>query len=246
MPEITVTAATTELEAINAMLAAIGEAPVTSIAAPRLPDLEIAVNTLRDATRELLTQSWKFNTEYDLELAPTDPAFDWTDPDSSTVVLSVFEVPLDMAAWGVSQIEAQMGDTNHIDTVARVPKQYTMTAPEVHVFYDRDYNRDGFPASERTALWIDVIWYFDFEELPETARRLLTVVASRRYAASLVGSPTLVQFTQRDEQIAFRNFLRDQGHTDRRNMLINSDTRQALGNRRANNLLTGWTINKRW
>lgn len=56
---------TTELEAVNEMLAAISEAPVTTLASDTIDDAQIALNTLRNVSREIQTEGWHFNTDYD-------------------------------------------------------------------------------------------------------------------------------------------------------------------------------------
>ena len=62
---------TTELDAVNAMLAALGEAGVNSLAAPLKGDAADAFNTLRNASREVQLQEWAANTEPDYPLLRT-------------------------------------------------------------------------------------------------------------------------------------------------------------------------------
>lgn len=58
----------TELEAVNSMLAAIGEAPFNSLDADTTSETQFARNLLRDKSREVQTSGWYFNTERDYEL----------------------------------------------------------------------------------------------------------------------------------------------------------------------------------
>lgn len=60
--------ATTELEAVNIMLAAIQEAPVSTLAEDTLEDAQIALSMLRQVTKEVQTKSYHFNTDYDYPL----------------------------------------------------------------------------------------------------------------------------------------------------------------------------------
>jgi len=60
--------ATTELEAVNIMLAAIGEAPVATLDEDTIEDAQIAANTLRQVSKELQSKGWHFNTDYDYPL----------------------------------------------------------------------------------------------------------------------------------------------------------------------------------
>lgn len=63
---------TTQLEAVNAILAALGEAPVTSIVTPSSLPLvaQISLTVLDETCKEVQTEGWDFNSEYDVELVP--------------------------------------------------------------------------------------------------------------------------------------------------------------------------------
>ena len=61
-------AATTELEAINIMLAAIGEAPVNSLTGTVTADVRTAQSTLNEVNKEVQSEGWSFNTEIDVTL----------------------------------------------------------------------------------------------------------------------------------------------------------------------------------
>ena len=62
------TAATTELESINIMLAAIGEAPVNSLTGTVPVDVRLAQSTLTEVNKEIQSEGWSFNTEIDVTL----------------------------------------------------------------------------------------------------------------------------------------------------------------------------------
>lgn len=64
------TSAKTELEAINAMLGAIFEAPVTTLDVPGIMDVAIAQRLLSDQTREILLKGLAENSERDVLLLP--------------------------------------------------------------------------------------------------------------------------------------------------------------------------------
>ena len=61
-------AATTELECINIMLAAIGEAPVNSLTGQVPVDVRIAQSTLIEVNKRIQSEGWSFNTEIDVTL----------------------------------------------------------------------------------------------------------------------------------------------------------------------------------
>ena len=61
--------ATTELEAVNTCLMNIGETPVQSLEDDTVVDATIALDIVRNVTRELQTQSWHWNTDVQIKLA---------------------------------------------------------------------------------------------------------------------------------------------------------------------------------
>ena len=75
-----------ELEAVNMLLAAVGEAAVSSLETATTVDVTQAKNLLSNINREVQQKGWHFNTEWDVVLS--------LDSDSriplGTTVLSVY------------------------------------------------------------------------------------------------------------------------------------------------------------
>jgi len=67
---MTTTTLTTELEAVNTLLASIDEAPVSSLALAGLYPLQKAKETLSEACRAVQVMGWAFNTEDGASLSP--------------------------------------------------------------------------------------------------------------------------------------------------------------------------------
>lgn len=59
---------TTEIEAVNQMLRAIGESPVSSLAGDVGVDVVSAKDTLAEISKAVQTEGWLFNTEYEYPL----------------------------------------------------------------------------------------------------------------------------------------------------------------------------------
>lgn len=57
------------LEAVNLMLSAVGESPATTLDAGN-PELDIALATLNQVTKEVQAERWHFNREYGYPLTP--------------------------------------------------------------------------------------------------------------------------------------------------------------------------------
>ena len=58
-----------ELQAVNQILASVGQAPVTTLEQTN-PDVSIAYDTLRQVSREVQAEGWSFNREYNYPLTP--------------------------------------------------------------------------------------------------------------------------------------------------------------------------------
>lgn len=224
MPLITNLSATTELEAVNTMLAAIGEAPITDLAAGQaLLDVQLATERLRAAAREVQSVPWQFNRRR-LTLAPA-AQLAWTDPDGTAQALNVFTPPLRLAGF-----EPASTRVCAVPDVVLGPSVVYAPAGTL-IFIDRANNREGLLTSSYPTLTIAGWFFFDFEQLPETARRYITVLAARRFIASTLGSQEIEGFTLKDEAQALRLFKRDQGDDTRPNMLDHPDVNRVLGGR---------------
>ena len=65
----TTTDTDTELSAVNAILGAIGQSPITSLVFDN-PEVSFIYNLLRDANVDTQAEGWHFNTEYHVMLTP--------------------------------------------------------------------------------------------------------------------------------------------------------------------------------
>ena len=159
-------AATTELESINIMLAAIGEAPVNSLAGTVPVDVRLAQSTLTEVNKEVQSEGWSFNTEIDVTL-PRNNA-------SKQIALST----------DVLRIDPNIHQHPTIDAIQRGLK-----------FYDRLNNRFEFDED----LICTVVYFRTFDEIPEPARRYITIKAARIFVDRLVSDDGLRTYTQQDE-----------------------------------------------
>lgn len=63
-------ALTSELDAVNTLLACIGEAPISTLSMPGLVEADQAKLTLDEVSRQVQAGDWHFNTECDYPLYP--------------------------------------------------------------------------------------------------------------------------------------------------------------------------------
>jgi hypothetical protein len=213
---------TTELDAVNACLVSGGEAPVSSVVGQR-PDVLVAQQLVREASREVQSAGWRFNTEFGFEVLPAGTV-DWTDSNGTTT-LNVFTPPPNLLSFSISAHPLQQG-TLYVDTVLRPSRLYHSHDGTV-VFYDRTLNRDGW---QRTALYIDPVWLFDFDSLPQKAKQLITVKAKRAYLAQVVQEYAAADRLQGDEARALIELRKDE-EVDDYNVFNNLAVAQHLGGR---------------
>ena len=158
-------AATTELEAINIMLAAIGEAPINSLTDTLPVDARTAQNTLTEVNKEVQSEGWSFNTEIDVTL---------TRDGSNQINLPI----------NVFRVDANIHQHPTIDPIQRGLK-----------LYDRQNNKYEFDDD----LICTVVYFRDFNEITEQARRYINIKAARIFVDRLIGDQGLRTYTQEDE-----------------------------------------------
>jgi hypothetical protein len=229
---------TTELEAVNKMLAATGESPIdqSELDSPTQADVTLAVAILKDVLREGLTMGWRFNIEFGVEIVPTgDSPYTWTGRDSQTEDLNIFAPPSDLIRFVVSNNPIMMKASSQIiassdnfpKLVTRSPQNYSGTA--AIVFWDQALQRDGLSEENFPYLYIDYVRYVPFSECPEVFLSWCIARAARQFSEKTVGDAELSGFTKNDVAVAFRNLKREQGMEDSYNMLKHSGTFQFLG-----------------
>ena len=158
-------AATTELESINIMLAAIGEAPINSLTGTLPVDARLAQSTLTEVSKEVQSEGRSFNTEIDVTL---------TRDVSNHISLST----------DVLRVDPNIHQHPTIDAIQRSLK-----------LYDRLNNKYEFDED----LICTIVYFRDFNEITEPARRYITIKAARIFVDRLVSDDGLRTYTQQDE-----------------------------------------------
>lgn len=181
-------AATTELEAINIMLAAIGEAPINSLTDTLPVDARTAQNTLTEVNKEVQSEGWSFNTEIDVTL---------TRDGSNQINLPV----------NILRVDPNIHQHPTIDPIQRGLK-----------LYDRQNNKYEFDED----LICTVVYYRDFDEITEQARRYINIKAARIFVDRLIGDQGLRTYTQEDETRA-RAILTESDYANADHNLLRGD-----------------------
>ena len=181
-------AATTELEAVNIMLAAIGEAPINKLTGTLPVDARIAQSTLTEFNKEVQSEGWSFNTEIDVTL---------TRDGSNQINL----------ATNILRVDANIHHHPTIDPIQRKQK-----------LYDRQNNKFEFDED----LTATVVYYRNFNEITEQARRYINIKAARLFIDRLIGDQGLRTYTQEDETRA-RAILTESDYANADHNLLRGD-----------------------
>ena len=224
----------TETDALNAVLASAGLPGVVDVLAAEDQQLT-ALNTLRQATTDVCSMGWRFNTDRGYGVAPLPATFDWNDVDGTTTPVNIFPAPANLLTARATVCDEQ-GGSRWIDVAVRMSERYRDTdGKPVRVVADRDNHRDGFPA-ERTVLWLDVTRRVPFEDMPEEARKYATIMAARRFAPTVASSGAKAnvtfQITAEDEAQARVTLQRAEGNKNVRNLFRENPTMRAARGRR--------------
>ncbi len=169
----------TELSAVNSILGAIGQAPITQLKDPNTgviananPEIQFIYNLLRDATVDVQSEGWHFNRERHLEF----------EPDSVTHKIAISD------------------DIVKIDLPDNWSRRHYNFVRRGGFLYDKIKHTDEFPDIDKIEL--DVIRLYPFDDLPAVFKRFITYRASRSAATQLVANPQLVQLLGTQEGIA--------------------------------------------
>ena len=132
------------------------------------PDVAIALNTLREVSREVQAEGWTFNKEYDYTITP----------DNNNEVL----IPND-----VLQMDLNRDRTVNLnrDSVNRGGKLYDRMA---HSYKWTD-----------DTLYVDIIWELSWGSIPEPIQAFIIARAASIVSSRIVGDPNQYQMLQQKE-----------------------------------------------
>ena len=166
----------TELSAVNAILGAIGQSPITgSVADNANPEVAFIYNLLRDSNVDVQNEGWHFNTERHVKYTPAD-------------------------VGGVKKI-AVGNDILKMDVTDGWSKRHYDGVKRNGYLYDKlDHTDDWDELTD--GIDLDIVRLISFEDLPEVFKRYIVYKASTRAATQLVGNPQLAQLLAQQEALA--------------------------------------------
>jgi len=173
IPMATTTDLDTELSAVNSILGAIGQSPITTLNFTN-PEVSYIYNILTEVNKDVQNEGWHFNTEEHKEVVLSS--------DGELVIPST-ALRYDLHDGGVDRT---------YDVVKR-------KSGSNYVLYDKVNHSSTFSAG---TYYLDLVTLYTFDDLPNVFQRYITYRAASRAATQLVSNPQLVQLLQQQEAMA--------------------------------------------
>ena len=134
----------------------------------------------------------------------------------------IFNTDLDVAMKPNNERKIPIpSDIIRVDTTTRIRERDEDIVERGNFLYDRKRNTIFF--DEGSTVKVDQIKLLKFTDLPEPARRYITIRASRIFHDRVVGSGDLHRFYQEDEMQAWQTLLEYEGDVADYNIFDNYD-----------------------
>ena len=169
----TTTDTETELSAVNAILGAIGQSPVTSLVFTN-PEISFIYNLLRDANVDVQNEGWHFNTEKHVQYIP--------DANTNKIVIGD----------DILKIDVSKGWTH---------RQYDVVRRDGFL-YDKYDHTDDWSELDADGIDLDITKLITYENLPSVFKRYIIAKAATRAATQLVGNPQLARLLGSQEMLS--------------------------------------------
>jgi hypothetical protein len=132
------------------------------------PDVAIALNTLREVSREVQAEGWSYNTEFNYKITPN----------------SNDEIEI---AFDILQMDLNGGYPENIekDAIFRGGKLYDKKAHSYKWTADTVY--------------VDIVWYFDWKNIPAPIQAYIVTRAAAIVSSRIIGDTNQYQILQQKE-----------------------------------------------
>jgi len=135
------------------------------------PDVAIALNTLREVSREVQAEGWTFNKEFNFPLTPNS---------NNEVLIPNNALQVDLNQDAVVNMNR--------DSVNRGGKLYDRTA---HSYKWED-----------ETVYVDITWYYDWGNIPTPIQSFIVARAAAIVSSRIIGDPNQYQMLQQKEAFA--------------------------------------------
>lgn len=197
----------TQLSAVNIILSTIGESPVNTLIGNLPLSASVALAALNEQVNAIQLDGYWYNSDTQVTL-PADS--------NGNVLLGV----------NVAKIEISRKRYAGKEIVNR--PQFNSGGVGQPQLYDRrhqTYNLSSIPGG---VIADRIVYVLDWSQLPESAKRYMTIRAARVFADRWVGAETVHQFTAADELNAKRAMEAHKADEDELNILQSPSTQEAL------------------
>ena len=155
----------TELNAVNSVLAAIGQSPVTTLDFEN-PETSFVYNLIQECSRDVQDEGWVFNREQMYPLKPDTSGF---------IIPPNNVLRMDVSENDVYRYTDVIKRTDPDDGKSKLYNKYT-----------HSYVFNG-------PLYMDLVWLFPLTDLPSVFQRYITSKASVRAAIQMIDNAQLSQ-----------------------------------------------------
>ena len=162
----------TELSAVNAILGAIGQSPVTVVDKTN-PEIGFIYNILRDSNVDLQAEGWHFNTEKHVKYSPDD----------TTGKIAIGN--------DILRMDTTDGWTDRTHDVVK----------RSGFLYDKQSHSYDF-SGHSGGILLDIVKLISYDDLPEVFKRYIIYRSSVRAATQLIGNAQLAQLLAQQEVLA--------------------------------------------
>ena len=167
---MTIQTRTTELEAINIILSTIGEAPLSTLTGSLPVDGTMAKSVLNEINREVQSMGWHYNTQPNVTLSK--------DAGNNTIPLATNILRVELNPYKHSKTDYDIVQRND-------------------VLFNLVTNSSIFTEDLEE---VKVVYLLDFSEIPEQAKRYITIRSARVFHDRTLGANTLHKFSLEDEE----------------------------------------------
>ncbi|OUU19776.1 MAG: hypothetical protein CBC13_12010 [Planctomycetia bacterium TMED53] len=193
----------TELEAINTLLAVIGEAPVASLsttAVNEITDSALAQRTLKEVSRDVQSEGWSWNTDVAVEITAN--------------VSDEYVLPS-------NTLQASFSPNNYPYS------QYIVRGLKI---YDRQKRTFTLTEMNKEPMQIgELVTQLDWDLVPHAGQQYITIRAARIFSDRYVTSNVIFTYTAADEDQARSMLIRAEENQLNHNLLWGNDRGAAQG-----------------
>ena len=187
----------TELEAVNILLSVIGEAPVDKLGDKNkneITDASLARRTLNEVSRDVQSEGWGWNTNYNVDL-PVNTKNEFN-LDANTLVAVFYP--------------DAYPDMEYVQRGNRI--------------WNRFENKFDFGSTDFNKLTVnEAVIKLDWDQVPHAAQQYIVIRAARIHSDRFVNSNAVYIYTAADEEYARAMLTRSEERHQNNNLLWGTD-----------------------